>query len=403
MKAKIKDLPPGIGVSRDSNGKGGTFWRVRLGIKFTGGPIVRKTFDKLSDARDWIFGDAQKEKSTPGAVLDLKARAGRAAFEMTSAQIAEASAAFRVLGKQTGLLEAVNFFMHHTRPAGGERTVNDAIQELLAAKTRSGKKESYVRGLGWSLKKFAKDFEGAKMHEITRDDFETWLDEEEFSLPTRRNYIRDCSILFNYSIGKKWMAISPSEGVQKPEVEDREIVALTIRQAARLLVLARSSSQFRALLPAVAIQLFAGLRTSEISALDWKEVRSRQIIVLASKAKTRQRRTVSISGNLESWIAQDRKSEGSVAPQGREFRTLFQLFTKAARSQPWPRNALRHSFGSYHYAAHKNENLTAAEMGNSPSMVFKHYRAVILDGEESRYWNLHNKASAKIISFSEVA
>jgi hypothetical protein len=26
-----------------------------------------------------------------------------------------------------------------------------------------------------------------------------------------------------------------------------------------------------------------------------------------------------------------------------------------------PRNALRHSIGSYHYALHRNENLTAAE------------------------------------------
>jgi hypothetical protein len=43
-----------------------------------------------------------------------------------------------------------------------------------------------------------------------------------------------------------------------------------------------------------------------------------------------------------------------------------------------PRNALRHSFGSYHYALHKNENLTAAEMGNSPSIVFRHYHAVIV-------------------------
>jgi hypothetical protein len=29
-------------------------------------------------------------------------------------------------------------------------------------------------------------------------------------------------------------------------------------------------------------------------------------------------------------------------------------------------NVLRHAFGSYHFALHRNENLTAAEMGNSP-------------------------------------
>jgi hypothetical protein len=68
----------------------------------------------------------------------------------------------------------------------------------------------------------------------------------------------------------------------------------------------------------------------------------------------------------------------------------------AARIIPWPRNALRHSFGSYHYALHKNENLTAAEMGNSPEMVFKHYRAVVFDKDEKRYWNLANKETKVI-------
>jgi integrase len=170
------------------------------------------------------------------------------------------------------------------------------------------------------------------------------------------------------------MSVSPVEGVEKPEIEDREIVALSIRQAARLLLTARNQPAFRSFLAPVAIQLFAGLRTSEVRSLDWSEVRGKQIIVLASKAKTRQRRTVAIADNLATWLATERKSSGLVAPAGREWRTGFTALTDAAKITPWPRNALRHSFGSYHYALHKNENLTAAEMGNSPQMIFQHYR-----------------------------
>ena len=393
MKAKIRDLPSGVGIGRVVSGHGREYWRARLGKRFTGGPVVLRDFGKLDEARTWIFGEAQEKKSKAPSPVHIKREVGASGFALTPRQLSAAVAAQKRLGEagaKADLLEAVEFFIRHTRPEGGAKSLNDAIEELLAVKTKAGKKESYIKGLGWSLRKFAADFSGASMHEISRDDFEGWLDEEDFSLATRRNYIRDCGILFNFAVGKKWMPGSPAEGIEKPDIEDREIVALPIRQAARLLLVARNVPEFRPFLAPVAIQLFAGLRTSEIRTLDWSEVRDEQIIVLASKAKTRQRRTVAISANLASWLASERKVSRSVAPNGRAWRTGFSALVEAAKINPWPRNALRHSFGSYHYALHKNENLTAAEMGNSPQMVFQHYRAVVLGGDEKRYWNLFN-------------
>jgi hypothetical protein len=66
-----------------------------------------------------------------------------------------------------------------------------------------------------------------------------------------------------------------------------------------------------------------------------------------------------------------------------------------------PRNALRHSFGSYHYALHKNENLTAAEMGNSPSMILRHYRAVVTPLAAKAYWQLSPASqAANLVEFT---
>jgi len=96
---------------------------------------------------------------------------------------------------------------------------------------------------------------------------------------------------------------------------------------------------------------------------------------------------------LASWLAAERKDNGAVAPDAKDWRIGFTALTAAAGITPWPRNALRHSFGSYHYALHKNENLTAAEMGNSPQVIFQHYRAVVVGGDEKRYWNLFNRES----------
>jgi len=49
---------------------------------------------------------------------------------------------------------------------------------------------------------------------------------------------------------------------------------------------------------------------------------------------------------------------------------------------------MRHSFGSYFLGKTKDENLTASEMGNSPEVVIKHYRALVLDAAVTRYWGV---------------
>ncbi len=54
----------------------------------------------------------------------------------------------------------------------------------------------------------------------------------------------------------------------------------------------------------------------------------------------------------------------------------------------WPDNGLRHSFGSYFFAQSKNENLTAAEMGNSPAMVYRHYRELVKPSAVAQYWSI---------------
>jgi len=388
-------------------GSGGNeYWRVRLGKKFTGTRTITKYFKTLSTAREWITGDAKDERTSSPSPLLVKAVAGPIGFELTPNQLGSAIAAQKLLNEASlsiDLYAVTQFYLRHTRPEGGEKTIPEVIEELLAVKRRAGKKDSYLKNLGWPLRKFAADFEDSKIHEITKDDFEGWLDEEDFSLATRRNYIRDCGVLFNFAILKKWMTTSPTEGIEKPMVEDREIKILSIRQIARLLLTAQRTPSLHHYLAPIAIQLFAGVRTSEIKRLDWGDVRDKQIIITASNAKTRQRRTITISDALTSWIADQRKDSGPIFPKGKCWRTGFTQLVEAARITPWPRNALRHCFGSYHFAYHKNENLTAAEMGNTPQVIFKHYRAVVLDRDEIKFWKLINKKQEKNVIPFKVA
>jgi predicted urease superfamily metal-dependent hydrolase len=51
----------------------------------------------------------------------------------------------------------------------------------------------------------------------------------------------------------------------------------------------------------------------------------------------------------------------------------------------WRHNALRHSFCSYRLAEIKNAAQVALEAGNSPQMIFKHYRELVTEAE-ARQW-----------------
>jgi integrase len=118
----------------------------------------------------------------------------------------------------------------------------------------------------------------------------------------------------------------------------------------------------REMLPALAIGLFAGLRRSELFALDWSEIdrEHRTIEVKGIKAKTRQRRLVNVADNLVGWLNPHRKTIGAICPERNIdvfSERLHQLAVKA-EINPWPHNAMRHSFGSYFLGKTKDENLT---------------------------------------------
>jgi hypothetical protein len=83
-----------------STNKGGCYWRVLLGRKFTGGKVVSKNFSSTQEARKWIFGGAAKLKADPGSLLELKARAGSLASKLQNT-FTDASA-MRSKGPQLG-------------------------------------------------------------------------------------------------------------------------------------------------------------------------------------------------------------------------------------------------------------------------------------------------------------
>ncbi len=398
-KAKIANLASGIGVSKVSNGRT-EFWRVRLGRRFTGGEVQTKHFASLDDARKWIFGDALKHKAAPGAVVELKQSSGAAAFALTPAQISEAHACFRKLDGLASLTDAVSYFLKHANPTGGKRTLEGVAKEFVKSRTAMGVRprtltqyESYLRTIG-------ERFGNRLISEVRSGEIEEWLAESDWSKRTRNNYVSTLSTLFIFASDRDYCLGNPAERIPRAILDDGAPGILTVEQVAELLKVTREEDP--GMLAYVAIGLFAGLRRSELCALAWSEVdlQAWTIEVKGVKAKTRQRRIVTISDTLAEWLALAPKSPHP-APSRNEDVCSERLknlcserldeggsLVRKAIVNDWPHNALRHSFGSYHYAQYRDENRTAAEMGNSPAVVFRHYRALVKREAADAFWTL---------------
>jgi integrase len=170
--------------------------------------------------------------------------------------------------------------------------------------------------------------------------------------------------------------------VEKRREKPTPVTIFTPPELAALLKHASAS-----VVPCVALSAFAGLRAEEIMRLDWQDVERRPgfIEVAAHKAKTATRRIVPVSDNLAQCLAIAPRNGERVWPNSKPW--YFEALRNAADNAgvKWKTNALRHSFISYRLAEIQDVNRVALEAGNSPQLIFRHYRELATP-QQARTW-----------------
>jgi len=96
---------------------------------------------------------------------------------------------------------------------------------------------------------------------------------------------------------------------------------------------------------------------------------------------------------LLAWLLTKEERKGAITPEDNidVFSERLRGLIQNAGIRSWPHNAMRHSFGSYFLGQTKDENLTASEMGNSPGVVIRHYRAIVKEADVLEYWRIGPK------------
>ncbi|HEY1771456.1 MAG TPA: hypothetical protein VGG02_14490 [Chthoniobacterales bacterium] len=295
------------------------------------------------------------------------------------------------------LSDAVDFFLRHLEATANSVSLGQAKDELVENRRGSGASARYCYDLGIRIGRFCADFPDRRVAEISTADVDAWLASLALAPVTRNTFRRDLRTLFAFAMTRRYCADNPVAQTTKAKEIGGEIEILTVAQTARLLETADSLT-----IPFWTIGAFAGLRRAEIERLDWKQIdlESNLIEVKARNSKTATRRLVTIQPNLAAWLAPFQKIRGNVAPDNLRKLTEDDRERAGLRSG-WPQNALRHSFGSYHLAHFNDAAALALQMGNSPAIIFSHYRALVKPKDAARYWQIFPAAAGeKVVSFS---
>lgn len=280
--------------------------------------------------------------------------------------------------------DAVTFFVAHLESVARSVPLARAVEELIENRKATGASRRYCNDLRLRLGRFVNDHSSQVVAEITTKAVDEWLTGLSLAPVTRNTFRRDLRTLFSFCVTRRYASDNPVKDSRRAKEIDKPVGILTPADLRRLLAVAGEES-----IAYWTIGAFAGLRRAEIERLDWSDIDfdARVIEIKARNSKTATRRLVTVLPNLHAWLLQCRKLRGPVCPD--VLRPRLDADRKAAGLlDEWPQNGLRHSYGSYHLAHFKDAAALALQMGNSPEIVFRHYRQLVKPAAAEAYWDI---------------
>ncbi len=299
----------------------------------------------------------------------------------------------KLAGSLSTVNEAVTFYLarrKHTTP----KPVSKVVEELLAIKEARKASRRYVQDLKSRLNRFAKDCKKDACA-VTTADLQSWLDGQKFSAQGYSDFRNRIYQLFQFAVARGYASDNPAAGLERLKVKRGAIEIYSPEEISKLL--AASTPEF---LPCVALGAFAGLRSAEVERMQWSDIdlAGRHITVGADQAKTGSRRIVPINDALAGWLADYAERKGLVWLGTHDAFYDCQQETATAAGVAWKANALRHSYISYRVADTQNVNQVALECGNSPAMIFKHYRELVKPDAAKKWFFIKPESPANLMS-----
>jgi integrase len=365
--------------------------------------------DKLAkqiDQRDYVGASM-----TPAQAIEFANATSRLKpFNLT---VDSGTAALVEILKQIGDLPNLRALVKTCGPRFRQITakpVGEVVAEFLKIKEARQASPRYLEDLRVRLSRFAKDCQKDACN-VTTAEIQEWLDNLELSPQSYKNYRTVLHGLFAFAVKRSYAADNPVHGAEQIKIRGGDISIFTPAEISRLLYSAQA--HYPDFLPCLALQAFAGLRSAEIMRLSWSDIHfeEKQIVISASNAKTASRRIIPLHDCLAAWLLPYAMKTGRIWDQERNiFHKRQEAIARATKVQAddetgtagqkaveWQSNALRHSYASYRFAQIGDAGRVASELGNTVTVVHKHYRELVKPKDAEKWFAILPEQPANIL------
>jgi len=355
---------------------GRKYWEVQ----YRSGAVRRRRFLVTKKEADRVAAEFRDEV----------AESGRVWMNMTGAERAEMAVVWEEM-KQAGV--GVRKVWDEWK-AGvsaskvtGKKTIGALVAEVLESKRAASRRTRYVEELSFSLRRFSRGRETMDCAAVTPRMIEDWVNKLGVSAYSRKTQYGRLSTMFSFAKRRGYRPDNPLAAIDWPVIEAKVPRILTVDEAAAVLRHCPVEA-----LGWFGLAMFGGVRPEEVDQVGWEAVDlvAGVVRIDATVSKVRQRRLVHLRPGVAAWLERA-KAAGALLPiRINTRRRIVKQVRDAMGWAAWPQDVLRHTATSYWLAVEPDAARLALELGNSPAMIFRHYRELVRREEAERFWGLVN-------------
>lgn len=269
------------------------------------------------------------------------------------------------------------------------KTFGDLLKDLLAAKQSAGRDPGYLKSLSIVLKGFIRGREEADIGGATLSDVELFLNSKR--LQYRATLRARLSTLFNFAVRRGHLAANPCARLEPITLHQPAPKIFTPMQVARCLAWLRRNPRGMGWF---VLSTFYGLRPEEAMQTVKGNINRQSGIVVVDQqtTKVRQRRVVECPHPkaLELLnLALDLKCELPI--RGQPIKRMRHRLMAVLKWTEWPKDITRHTAASYWLALKPNADYVAEQLGNSPRVLKRNYKALVLPQAAQKFWGRAQK------------
>jgi integrase/recombinase XerD len=311
-----------------------------------------------------------------------------------SAEAKEAAELLKPFG--VSLLGAVKAHLATLEQARESITLDEAFRRFLAS--REDLSPTYRRTIEKLQRKLPKACMGKMVSDLTRRNVSAVLGEVS---PTSSQFNSDLARLRSVlSEAQKdgFCAVNPAADIRTRKTEEKRPHALTVKQSRAVLDACKDHRgtegapypvDCRDALPAIAVQLFAGVRPAEVTRMTWENIDFERghVAVPPGAAKTSDWRYIEMEPALRAWLDPWRKADDEPLCPSNWERKRKQVRHAAKIAEH--ADCLRHTFASMWLSAFGDMGGLLERMGHTTQRTtLKHYRRAVIKSDALEFWQI---------------